>query len=65
MLVLSRSEMETVVVGDDITITILSIKQNQVRVGIQAPTHISIHRKEVYLKIKEKKYQEEIPQQVA
>jgi carbon storage regulator len=52
MLVLTRRVNETLVVGDDVTVTILSVSGNQVRIGIQAPRHVSIHREEIYEKIK-------------
>lgn len=52
MLVLTRRVNETLVVGDDVTVTILSVSGNQVRIGIKAPRHVSIHREEIYEKIK-------------
>lgn len=52
MLVLSRQRDETIMIGDDIEITILDIKGDKVRVGINAPREIPVHRKEVYDKIK-------------
>ena len=48
MLVLSRQRDETVVIGDDIEIKIVDIRGDKVRLGISAPPHISVHRKEVY-----------------
>ncbi|MDB6060909.1 MAG: carbon storage regulator [Verrucomicrobiaceae bacterium] len=51
MLVLSRRSDETVIIGDDIKITVLSISGNQVRIGIAAPKEISVHREEVYKRI--------------
>lgn len=51
MLVLSRRTDETLVIGDDIKITILGISGNQVRIGIAAPKEISVHREEVYNRI--------------
>lgn len=51
MLVLSRRANETLIIGDDIKITILGISGNQVRIGISAPKEISVHREEVYLRI--------------
>lgn len=52
MLILTRKAGETLMVGDEITVTILGIKGNQVRIGINAPKDISVHREEVYEKIK-------------
>lgn len=48
MLVLSRQRDETIMIGDDIEITIVDIRGDKVRLGITAPPHISVHRKEVY-----------------
>jgi carbon storage regulator len=52
MLVLSRHRDETIIIGDDIEITVVDIRGDKVRLGIQAPSHISFHRKEVYEAIK-------------
>lgn len=52
MLILSRKPVESIVIGDDIIITILGVKGKTVRVGIVAPTSISVHREEIYEKIK-------------
>ncbi|MGG1292734.1 carbon storage regulator CsrA [Bacillus smithii] len=51
MLVLTRKKGETIQIGDDIEITVLAVKGDQVKIGIQAPKHVDIHRKEVYLEI--------------
>lgn len=51
MLVLSRRIGETLIIGDEIKITVLGISGNQVRVGIDAPKNISVHRQEVYQRI--------------
>jgi carbon storage regulator len=48
MLVLSRHRDETIIIGDDIELTIVDIRGDKVRVGIKAPPHIAVHRKEVY-----------------
>ncbi|MCV2518508.1 MAG: carbon storage regulator CsrA [Candidatus Lightella neohaematopini] len=54
MLILTRRVGETLIINDNITITILSIKGNQIRIGINAPKEISVHRKEVYQRLKTK-----------
>ena len=51
MLVLTRVVNESIVIGDDIKVTILSIKNNQIRIGIEAPKNVSVHREEIYQKI--------------
>jgi carbon storage regulator len=52
MLVLSRQRDETIMIGDDVEITIVDIRGDKVRLGITAPSHIPVHRKEVYEAIK-------------
>lgn len=51
MLILSRRTDESIVIGDDVTITILSVKGKQVRIGITAPSDVSVHREEIYQRI--------------
>ncbi len=53
MLVLTRSVNETIMIGDDVEITIVDVKGEKVRVGIRAPVSVPVHRKEVYLAIKQ------------
>ena len=53
MLVLSRQRDQTIMVGDDVEITVVDIRGDKVRLGINAPRHIQVHRKEVYDAIKE------------
>lgn len=53
MLILSRRSSESIIVGDEVTITILSVKGKQVRIGIDAPSHIGVHREEIYQKIQD------------
>lgn len=57
MLVLTRKTSESIQIGEDIEVKILAIDGEQVKIGIEAPKHIDIHRKEVYLSIKEENYQ--------
>ncbi|MEW9669525.1 carbon storage regulator CsrA [Ammoniphilus sp. 3BR4] len=52
MLVLTRKLKESIMIGDDIEITIVGIDGDQIKLGINAPRHVDIHRKEVYLDIK-------------
>lgn len=56
MLILSRKTGEKLIIGDDIELTILGIKGNQVRVGVTAPKNVSVHREEVYLRIQNEKH---------
>ena len=58
MLVLSRYREESIIIGDDVKITIVDIKGNKVRLGITAPKEISVHREEVYKAIQEEKEKE-------
>lgn len=53
MLVLSRRLGETLIIGDDVKITVLGISGNQVRLGIAAPKNVSVHREEVYRRIQD------------
>jgi carbon storage regulator len=52
MLILTRRVGETVVIGEDVDITVLGVKGNQVRLGVKAPREISVHREEIYKRIK-------------
>jgi len=55
MLVVSRKPAESVMIGDDIEVSVLSISGEKVRIGIQAPREIPVFRKEIYLEIQEQK----------
>jgi carbon storage regulator len=55
MLILTRRISETIVIGDNVQIAVLGVKGNQVRIGIEAPKNVSVHRKEIYEKIKQEK----------
>lgn len=57
MLVLTRRRNESIQIGEDIEITVLSIDGDQVKLGIDAPKHVDIHRKEVYVAIQEENSQ--------
>lgn len=55
MLILTRRIGETVMIGDNISITVLGVKGNQIRLGIDAPRDVSVHREEVYHKVQSDK----------
>ena len=53
MLALSRKQGESIIIGENIEITVLSITKDQIKLGIEAPKSVSIHRKEIFLQIQE------------
>lgn len=59
MLVLSRKQDEKIMIGDDITLMVISIQGDKVRLGIEAPKTVSIHREEVYRAIQEERMERE------
>ena len=53
MLILTRRVGETLMIGDEVTVTVLGVKGNQIRIGVNAPRDVTVHREEIYERIKQ------------
>jgi carbon storage regulator len=65
MLILTRRVGETLMIGDDVTVTVLGVKGNQVRIGVNAPRDVAVHREEIYERIKREQAQQAAQQGTA
>ena len=65
MLILTRRVGETLMIGDDVTVTVLGVKGNQVRIGVNAPKEVAVHREEIYERIKREQESNPKPVEVA
>ena len=62
MLILTRRVGESVVIGNDVTVTVLGVKGNQVRLGVNAPREVAVHREEIFERIKREQAEDKSPQ---
>jgi carbon storage regulator len=60
MLILTRRVGETVMIGDDVAVTVVGVKAGQIRIGISAPKDITVHRKEIYERIRHEQFPERL-----